>query len=250
MAKMRSPNYPAIGLGEAIEALRAIWSKEQRTPVTPDVAAKHLGYKGLNGLVRMKLSALKKFGLLEAGNSGWRVSDLGLRVLHNKLDSEPYLKAVREAALRSELFRKLFTTHSQASDDALRSHLLLHESFTEAGAREFIKAFRNTLAVAKMDTGAGPVEETKEHDPGEVDEEDLRSTREFASIVLDSKEPATGKNTPPLAGSMWFKVPFGSTELMVRIEVKGDHLKREHVAKIRKYLALAEDDMAPETAKP
>lgn len=248
MAKTRSPNYPSIGLGNAIEGLRAIWTKEQRTPVTAEVAAKHLGYSGLNGVARMKLSALKKYGLLEESALGWKVSPLGLRILHHQVDSDEYLKAVREAAFQVELFRKIAATHAQASTEALRSYLLLNESFSEAGAKQFIGAFKDTLAVAKWGVGADiGLEDGKRGGGDEVpegqEERDLRQNQQFMGMMI-GKDPATGAKAKNAGGNLWFKVPFGSTDLSVRIEVSGDSLKREHVAKIRKYLELAEDDMS------
>src|SRR5208337_2955198 len=52
------------------------------------------------------------------------------------------------AAFRPELFRELFATHAEASDNALKSHLMVHKKFSDAGARQFIKAFRETLSLA------------------------------------------------------------------------------------------------------
>ncbi len=65
MNRMRSPNYPAIGLDEAIKAVEVVWSKEKRTAVPIEVLGKAMGYKSVSGPVRTKTAALRKFGLLE-----------------------------------------------------------------------------------------------------------------------------------------------------------------------------------------
>src|SRR5947209_3634075 len=58
----RSPNYPTIGLPEAIKRVQAIYQQERRNSMPSEVAARHLGYTSLNGHARSVLSALKKYG--------------------------------------------------------------------------------------------------------------------------------------------------------------------------------------------
>ena len=111
---MRSPNYPAIGLKDAIAEVQKLWKAEKKTVVSGDVAAKALGYKGLSGPPRVKLAALKKFGLVDDGPQGMAVSDSAVRILHQPEDSEDRLKALRDAALRPGLFKELLKTHASA----------------------------------------------------------------------------------------------------------------------------------------
>src|SRR5712692_8879257 len=100
MATMRSPNYPSDGLEDAIQMARRLWDKENRTVISPEVAAKALGYHSVNGTSRVKLSSLKKFGFLEdAASGGVKVSDLAMAVLHHQPDTEDYQTAIRDAAL-------------------------------------------------------------------------------------------------------------------------------------------------------
>lgn len=42
---------------------------------------------------------------------------------------------------------------------------------------------------------------------------------------------------------LWLQVPFRGTVLSVRIEARGQSLSKEHIARVRKYLELAEDDL-------
>jgi hypothetical protein len=150
MAKIKSPNYPAIGLSESINLIRKLWDKEKKTAVTPEVAVTAIGYVTLNGPARTKLSALKKYGLVIDDRHGVRVSDLAMRILHNQEGSEYYKKAVLEAALKPEIFAPLFQSFADASDDALKSHLMVNMEFSEIGAKNFIASFRDTLALAKL----------------------------------------------------------------------------------------------------
>ncbi len=150
MARSRSPNYPAIGLGQTIEAAKALWAKEQRTAVPPEVAVKAWGYKSLSGPARTRLAALKHYGLLEEDRHGVRLSERALQIIHQPAESSEYQEAVREAALAPELFRELRETHASASDDALKAHLVTKRKFTEEGAKLFIEAFRDTIDIAKL----------------------------------------------------------------------------------------------------
>jgi hypothetical protein len=150
MAKMRSPNYPALGLSDAIGRVDALWRKEQRTPVPPDVAATAMGFGALSGPSRTAMGALKKYGLVDSEAGNMRVSDLALRILH-PADADDGLKATQEAALKPELFQQLYQSHGRASDTALTSHLINRLGFSTTGAKQVIKAFRDAMGLAKLD---------------------------------------------------------------------------------------------------
>src|SRR5262245_49925009 len=63
--KSRSPNYPAIPLGEAVAIAQTLRAKEGDHTFLADVAAGHLGYSPRSSGWLQKLGALKAFGLLE-----------------------------------------------------------------------------------------------------------------------------------------------------------------------------------------
>ena len=60
----RSPNYPAIGLSEAIEKVCVIFSKDHTTATDPLVLVGHVGYAKMHGPARSLISALRKYGLM------------------------------------------------------------------------------------------------------------------------------------------------------------------------------------------
>ncbi len=103
--KTRSPNYPAIGLQEAFDRLKAIYAKQQRYPASREILVKLMGYGGLNGASSTVVSALSKYGLLEGYGETLRVSELGQDlVLHRKGDLE-YTAALRSAASMPVFFQ-------------------------------------------------------------------------------------------------------------------------------------------------
>lgn len=149
---MRSPNYPAVGLGEAINMVQLLWDREKRSYAPVMVIVQAWGYSGLNGVARTKIAAVKRYGLLEENEGGdLRLSDLAMNILHNSQDSEVRLSALRQAALTPDLFRELQQTYPQASDDTLRSYLITRKGFSDTGADSCIEAFRDTQQTAKLE---------------------------------------------------------------------------------------------------
>lgn len=222
MARHRSPNYPAIGLGPAIEKAKILFDKDKRTVVDPVVAVTHFGYKGLNGPARVTISAVKKYGLIEEVKGGIRVTDLAVRILH-PADDEQRIAALREAALTPTLFRDLHQTHAEASDAAIVS-ALVQRGFSADAAGQALSAFRNTLTVANLTAlGYTPPEkggdaEAMTHQ-GQVgdDVSKLDSTRH-------QKNPAF----------VWALSKDASAEL----RLVGEKLTKEEADRLRQYIDL------------
>lgn len=118
--------------------------------MTSEVAARAIGYSGLNGPARTTLSAMKKYGLLDEAKDTFHISERGLRIVASPSGSAEQLDAIREAAMYPDIFRELASSHLDASDEALKSHLLIKKKFTDEGAKAFIRAFRDTVEIAKL----------------------------------------------------------------------------------------------------
>jgi hypothetical protein len=144
MAKTRSPNYPGVSLPEAVELVTKLYQAEKRAPVDAERGALALGYRSLSGAARTKLSALRKFDLVEETGSGIRVSDLAMAILHPTNPHERQ-EALREAATTPALFRDL-SEFPGASDENLISRLV-RLGFTEAGARLAVASYRKTMSL-------------------------------------------------------------------------------------------------------
>jgi hypothetical protein len=224
MAKMRSPNYPAIGLSTAVELTKKLWGKEHKTPVGAAVAATAIGYKGLSGPSRTALAAMKKFGLLDEDKNGMRVSNLAVGILHASGEGER-LEALRNAALLPTLFRQLFETHGQASNDALRSYLITKLDFSETGAKAFIDAFRDTIEVAKL------------NEPGYIASGGSDGTKDMDSALqIGTGEVRTATSTKALKSFSW---PL-SAATTARLEIVGnEELTSAHLDALSQYLEVA-----------
>jgi len=148
---MRSPNYPAVGLGEAVSLAQSLWGKEKRSYAPMRAIVQAWGYAGLSGNARTKVAAMRKYGLLEENEHGdMRLSDVAVHILHNPIESAERLEALRLAALSPELFAELQVTYPQSSNETLRSYLITKKGFSDTGAENCIEAFRDTQETAKL----------------------------------------------------------------------------------------------------
>lgn len=237
--KMRSPNYPSLNLAQALTAVGKLYAAEKRTPVSHDAAAVALGFKSLSGPARVAIGALRQYGLIDkAGKGNVRVSDLGVRALHGNTDDKR--AALQQAGTNPPLFKELTRDHSEASENSIASYLITKKEFHPDGARKAAKAFRATVKLAKEDA-SGYTDANSDDEPEDMTGTD---TGQFAGVE-------SGKGaafTPPAApGVFSMTVPFAKGSIAVQVRVTGDSLKPAHLARVRKYLELAEQDWEAES---
>jgi hypothetical protein len=233
MAKSRSPNYPSLALPQALGHAKTMWDKEGRTSIPPAVLARHMGYSSLSGPARTRIAALKQYGLIDEGRDGLHLSDLALQIVHQPEGSPERDEAIRLAALKPDLFRELWESHKTASDEALRAYLLTRKKFTEDGAKQVIKAFRQTIELANLaDSSYSPAVGTKSSEAMNT------TTSQAASSSSASKGPmGQPAYSWPLSGSVVAEVRFTGTE----------RIKPDHIEMLREYLQLAEKALARES---
>jgi hypothetical protein len=229
MAKERSPNYPAMGLSDAIVAIKALYAKERRTSVSGVVAARALGYASLSGPVRVKLAALKKYGLLDGDEkNGLRVSDLAMRILFPS-DGDDEDSSRKESALKPELFRTLFESFADGSDDALRSYLITKLHFAPTGARQVIAAFRDTIKFANLGKADYNASDMSGKQETTVQAED--HVFDLASVY---QKPQQRTRTSPQI----FTWPL-SKGVTAEVRFSGGEVQPAHLDLLAKYLELA-----------
>ncbi len=154
MAKARSPEYPAIGLKEAVEKVKAVYDKDYQNRLPKSVMATHMGYGGLNGTSLPVLSALSKFGLIEGRGDETHVSDLGLAIVAHVPGTPERIEAIRSAASAPELFAELDAKfqNGKASDQAIRSYLMT-QRFIPSAADTAIRSYRETKQLVENESG-------------------------------------------------------------------------------------------------
>ena len=158
MAKrVRSPNYPAISLKEAITRARELYDEETTHPTTVDVASAHWGYKSVKTGGSIILAALSAYGLMDTEGMGEhrkvRVSDLGRgAILDERPDSPERLKLLKEAALLPKLHKELWEKWGAdlPSDASVRHYLVTDRGFNEKTVGDFIAEYKATLDFAEL----------------------------------------------------------------------------------------------------
>jgi hypothetical protein len=155
MSRSRSPNYPQIGLKEAVLRVSSVYKRDYQASLTRDIAADRLGYSGLNGKSLAVLAALGKFGLLEGRGEETRVTDLAVRILAFPPGSPERRAALGEAASRPELFVELDQRfgRGQASDGAIRAWLVTR-GFIPPAAEAAVRAYRETKQLLEAEGDA------------------------------------------------------------------------------------------------
>lgn len=146
MSRVRSPNYPAISLPEAITRAKTIHEAEQHLAAPKEVIAKHLGFGGLNGGSNRIISALTKYGLLEeVSGDKVKVSPLAISILHPNNPAEK-ASAIKEAASKPPLFSEITSewNGAQPSDANLRTYLI-RRNFAADALDRVILAYKDTV---------------------------------------------------------------------------------------------------------
>jgi len=250
---MRSPNYPALTLSDAVEAVKILWEKEKKTAVDVQTIATAWGYSSVSGRVRTKLGALRKYGLVDDTPNGTKVSDLAVRIIYADQNSEDQLAALREAALRPSLFRELYESHSEASENAIKSYLVVKKGFSDAGAKEAARSFHATVEVSQLEGSSYTPRGTTSEDG----EDEMATTPEAQTTALTRVTPiahvniADGKPnfSATVIGASHFhqldEHPVGasipvSADCKMSVWATGD-VSQAGIEKLIKYLELIKD---------
>ncbi len=169
MARMRSPNYPAISLPQAIELVGKLHSKNRTNSVDRETAAKDLGYTGLNGRTLKLIAALSQYDLIDkSGKGNVKVSKIAVDIMHG-LDSETIKNAIHHAGNAPPLFQRIFNRFEDGlpSQNAIKS-FLIQEGFTDAAIEPVLKSFMETndyLAQAGANDSYGQGRDFDEESP-------------------------------------------------------------------------------------
>ena len=149
----RSPNYPAVGLREAIDRVRKFMTVDGRAGATPEIAAKHIGYASAHGQAYSVLAALKKFGLAEDKDGRIVPTQRAIEIISLPENDLRRTKAIRDAALLPSVYVELIEQYRKTglpSDETLEGELKAYRGFNPNAVKEFLKGFRETLEFAGL----------------------------------------------------------------------------------------------------
>ena len=178
MARMRSPNFPALSLEDAMKIAGELYSKIRKVTVDREAAAKELGYTGLTGRSVKVLGALNQYGLIDNVSKGQcRVTDLAEQALHGFPEAEK-AGALHRAARSPSLFRAIYDEFGEQieSEHAIRS-FLMKRGFTDRGVESALQSFLATQRFATLkgasesyDEEAGPPDPSQDTAESEADD--------------------------------------------------------------------------------
>jgi hypothetical protein len=133
-------------MAQAIDRISMIYEKEHTHTIPAEAAAEAMNYTSLNGTSKSILSALRKYGLLNSGSDGYKVSDDAITILELPADDPQRVAAIHRAALRPSVFKLLHDKYgtSLPSDGTLR-HFLVQNNYQSDGANQVIRFYKETL---------------------------------------------------------------------------------------------------------
>jgi hypothetical protein len=194
MAKMRSPNFPAIHLAQAIDLAERIFREDRTNAIEKEDAAKHMGYSGLTGRTLKLFGALSQFGLLEKVAKGQvRVSRTAVSIMHPSSEEER-IEAIGRAGRSPALFKKIRDAFPEDPSDRTISSFLIREGFTDSAIPSVLKSYRETNRFL-ADAGAA---ESREIDGEEETDLLLDEDEELATNL----RPVGSGSVPQQAASM------------------------------------------------
>jgi hypothetical protein len=151
----RSPSYPVIPLQSACERLVSFEVHFKRSPAPLTKIATAWGLKEGNSDADRYVAAMRAFGLIDYQNGpGGRqalISEDGRTLL--RAQQESVKRAVlKRAALRPKMIRHFWSLWSddRPADDACLDQLILSNSFSDRGARAFLKVYDATVTYAGL----------------------------------------------------------------------------------------------------
>lgn len=252
MARSNSPGYPNFPLPKAISMVRAIYSQDRRNIIDREVAAKHVGYNGLNGASEKALGSLAHYGLVEkAGKGQLRVSQIAVDILHPE-SPEGRNSALQQAAFGPAVFadiRERFTD-GLPSEDALKSWMM-REEFLDRAINPVTKAYLETCRYLEQENAMesvrpSDVDDPESHSPDTDDEHSdpfLSGATPQESPAMDQQASQQIKQTAPLPSA---------TENDIKIMLDGDFLRvsavidasgaKKLMKALKANIALLDDD--------
>jgi len=189
MTNVRSPNYPAISLPEAVKRAAMVYRQEQTLAADKEVIAKAIGYGSLNGGSTAVISALTKYGLLVPTGKGdqLRLSEEALDIIIHNTGEYERMKAVQKVALKPSLFSELYGAYklNLPSDHSLRA-TLLKKGFNQKTVDGVIRSYRDTIEFVNVETEDSNAESLDEVQEPPVQTQTPRQASPDSSNALKS----------------------------------------------------------------
>jgi hypothetical protein len=257
--RVRSPNYPFVPLGEAIEFAKILYRNQKQYWVAIEVAAKDWNFRSAKtSYMSQHVAALSSFGLIDVEGEGEskkiRLSDLAFNIIiDERPQSEDREGLIKHAALKPPIFRKIYDAYPSGlpAEHTLDYELKTKYKFNPDSVKEFIKIFNKTLDFARVYKSGIMEEKNKSTEVPDMPNTDKRSISQPQVNVADNiavKDFVQGKVLPPLiqggAEREIANYPIGKG-LKARILVSGTtFVTSETIEKLISLLQLNKEDLS------
>jgi len=199
MSKNRSPNFPSVDLGEAVDLARKIWDHAQRHPVPVQTVFQKLwGYSAASSGAKQRLAAVRAFGLVEVSGTTEKKQVRVVNAAGKVFAGHPEGPVIlRDCALMPRVHQTVwnhFGDEGLPPDETIKHYLMFDfdPSFTDDAARRFITEFKRTVEYAGLSTlengesetsWVGKTEEEKASEDGSSEVSRSDKTEKRKSIV-------------------------------------------------------------------
>lgn len=247
----RSPNYPAVGLREAVERIKKLIEKDGKAGTSPHLVPTHIGFASAHGAAMSVVAALKKFGLLEASGDRLAPTQRALEI-YNLPENDPRrIQALKDAALSPPIYKELVEQHRESgfpADDTLQSELATYKGFNRNAVAGFVKDFKDTLNFA----GLSENEELKFQLVRNASQEAEKKAAEIApfkdliSDMFGKRETPAKMETPLTPPVLTRRYPMDISiprNLKAELSIGGD-LRKEDLERLKKQLDRLIENLA------
>ena len=159
--KHRSPSYPSIDLGEAVEKVALLYGQRQgegikKNPTHTETAMSTMGYLPKSSKGMRALAAMISYGLLAEDGAGFqrtvRLTPSALQLQHLDNEDPDRVAILQEMAIRPKIFKEIIETYpGQLPNDAtIEKYLKVTKDFNPDAVRPLIRTFRLTYQYANL----------------------------------------------------------------------------------------------------
>ncbi len=241
--RIRSPNYPSLPLEKSLGLVEALSKDHNRYLVPLEVAGKCWDISAKSSYMAQHIAALAAYGLIdsegEKDSKKIKVSDLAFKILMDKRpDSEEREALIKEAALKPNIFKKIYETYSTIfpANASLDYELKTQYGFNPASVTDFIDIFKQTFEFAKVYKSAIigeekiPIKEAEMISTSDkIPPKEVILSKEFKSLEAGEREIANYPVGKGLKARILF---FGETPITM-----------ESIEKLIKLLELNKEDL-------
>jgi hypothetical protein len=155
--KHRSPAYPAISLGQALERAKQFYAVQKQHAAPVESAVGIWGFAAKSSGGSQTIAALKQFGLMRESDQGGtrevQLSELALRIVRDEREPSPERdEAIRKAALLPKIYSEMWAKWDAdyPADATMRFFLVHDKKYNEGSVSDLIASYKDTVKFAKL----------------------------------------------------------------------------------------------------